>query len=142
MPRRAVLTALAAVTLVSVAGIADAADRNVPPYGRGPGPNKPVIVGATGVGVAASNWAFYGGDYPSYASPAYHAQPSSVSYPSISPGTRTHILHNYYTICKKKGELELSLHFMLFVENPTCGPKRADVWRLVMSGSGTTLDWD
>jgi hypothetical protein len=62
MPRRAVLTALAAVTLVSVAGIADAADRNVPPYGRGPGPNKPVIVGATGVGVAASNWAFYGGE--------------------------------------------------------------------------------
>jgi len=72
MSKRAVLTVLAGVTLASVAGIADAADRNVPPYGRGPGPNKPVIVGATGLGVAASNYAFYGGEYPSYASPAYH----------------------------------------------------------------------
>jgi hypothetical protein len=75
MPRRvAVLGVLAAAALASLAGIANAADRNVPyaPGGRGPGPSRPVIVGATGVGVAASNWALYGGEYPSYASPYYH----------------------------------------------------------------------
>jgi hypothetical protein len=72
MPRRvAVLGLLAAATLASLAGIANAADRNVA-YGPAPGPNRPVIVGATGVGVAASNWAFYGGEYPSYASPHYN----------------------------------------------------------------------
>jgi hypothetical protein len=74
MKRFAVLGLLAAVTLASAPGSAGAADRNVRPYGPGARPaglNRPVIVGATGVGVAARNWAFYGGEYPSYASPYY-----------------------------------------------------------------------
>jgi hypothetical protein len=70
--RVAVLGLLAAATLATLSGSVDAADRGVRTYGpRGAGVNRPVIVGATGVGVAASNYAFYGGEYPSYASPAY-----------------------------------------------------------------------
>jgi hypothetical protein len=76
MPKRAaVLGLLAAATLATVSGSVAAADRDARAYGpgaRGPGVNRPVIVGATGVGVAAGNYAFYGGEYPSYASPAYN----------------------------------------------------------------------
>jgi hypothetical protein len=75
MPRRAaVLGLLAAATFAGLPGVAGAAERGVPAYGPGGRPagvNRPVIVGATGLGVAAGNYAFYGGDYPSYASPAY-----------------------------------------------------------------------
>jgi hypothetical protein len=75
MPRRAaVLGLLAAVTLAGLPGFADAADRDATVNGprvRPAGINRPVIVGATGLGVAANNWAFYGGEYPSYASPYY-----------------------------------------------------------------------
>jgi hypothetical protein len=71
MRRVAVLGLLAAATLASLPGSAGAADRNVPPGSRPAGLNRPVIVGATGLGVAANNWAFYGGEYPSYASPYY-----------------------------------------------------------------------
>jgi hypothetical protein len=76
--RAAVLGLLAAATLATPSGSVDAADRGVDrgvrAYGPGPraaGVNRPVIVGATGVGIAANNYAFYGGEYPSYASPAY-----------------------------------------------------------------------
>jgi hypothetical protein len=71
--RVAVLGLLAAATLATLSGSVDAADRGVVrPYGpRAGGINRPVIVGATGVGVAASYYALYGGEYPSYASPAY-----------------------------------------------------------------------
>jgi hypothetical protein len=73
MPTRvAVLGLLAAVTWASLPGSGAAADRSAPAYGPRPGgANRPVIVGATGAGVAASYWAFYGGDYPAYASPYY-----------------------------------------------------------------------
>ncbi len=68
--RVVVLGLLAAATLATLSGSVDAADRRA--YGpRAGGINRPVIVGATGVGVAASYYAFYGGEYPSYASPAY-----------------------------------------------------------------------
>ncbi len=72
--RVAVLGLLAAAMLATLSGSVAAADRGVKVYGPGPragGINRPVIVGATGVGVAAGNYAFYGGEYPSYASPAY-----------------------------------------------------------------------
>jgi hypothetical protein len=72
--RVAVLGLLATATLAILSGTVDAADRTVRAYGpgvRAPGVNRPVIVGATGVGVAANYYAFYGGEYPSYASPAY-----------------------------------------------------------------------
>jgi hypothetical protein len=72
--RAAVLGLLAVATLAGLPGAADAADRGVAVNGprvRGPGVNRPVIVGATGAGVAASYWALYGGEYPSYASPYY-----------------------------------------------------------------------
>ena len=55
--RVAVLGLLAAATLATLSGSVDAADRGVRAYGPGPrgaGVNRPVIVGATGVGVAAS----------------------------------------------------------------------------------------
>jgi hypothetical protein len=75
MPRRiAALALLAAAALASLPGSVAAADRGVAAYGPGGRPagiNRPVIVGATGAGVAASYWAFYGGDYPAYASPYY-----------------------------------------------------------------------
>ena len=72
--RVAVLGLFAAAILAALSGTVDAADRAVRAYGpgvRAAGVNRPVIVGATGVGVAASYYAFYGGEYPSYASPAY-----------------------------------------------------------------------
>jgi hypothetical protein len=72
--RVAILGLLATATLTILSGTVDAADRAVRAYGpgvRAPGVNRPVIVGATGVGVAANYYAFYGGEYPSYASPAY-----------------------------------------------------------------------
>jgi hypothetical protein len=72
--RVAVLGLFAAATLAALSGTVEAADRGVRAYGpgvRAGGVNRPVIVGATGVGVAANYYAFYGGEYPSYASPAY-----------------------------------------------------------------------
>jgi hypothetical protein len=71
MPRRAAVLGLLAATLAGLPGSADAADRAYGPGARPAGVNRPVIVGATGIGVAAGNWAFYGGDYPAYASPYY-----------------------------------------------------------------------
>jgi hypothetical protein len=66
--RVAVLGLLAAAVLAGLSSPVDARPRNAVP---GPGAPRPVIVGATGVGVAASYWAFYGGEYPAYASPSY-----------------------------------------------------------------------